>query len=42
MTEGEYKKIGFPFLANLGTIFYNFEKSRKKDYLPNLKEFELK
>ena len=38
----EYKKIGFPFLANLGTIFYNFEKSRKKDYLPNLKEFELK
>lgn len=38
----EYKKIGFPFLAHLGTTFYNFEASRKKDFIPNFDDLDIK
>jgi len=37
----EYSEIGLPFLANLGKIFYNYEKSRVKKFLPNLNVFKV-
>lgn len=36
----EYHAIGFPFLASLGRVFYNFESQRKKKYLPNIDKFK--
>lgn len=38
----EYDKIGLPFLANLGRVIYDFEKTRVKKFLPNLEKFMLK
>ena len=32
----EYDEIGFPFLARLGKVFYNYELKREKKFLPNL------
>ena len=32
----EYNDIGFPFMANLGKLVYEYEKQRKKDYVPDL------
>ena len=37
----EYDKIGMPFLANVGKVIYDFEKSRTKKYLPNLSKFKI-
>lgn len=37
----EYDKIGLPFLANLGRVIYDFEKTRTKKYKPDLKNFIL-
>jgi len=37
----EYDKIGFPFLADLGRLIYEFEEKRQKKHQPDLKEFEL-
>ena len=38
----EYKTIGFPFLNDLGNVFYNYELKRKKIYLPELSNFKLR
>lgn len=38
----EYKTIGFPFLNDLGNVFYNYELKRKKNYLPDLSTFKLR
>ncbi|MGZ3899441.1 MAG: serine hydrolase [Bacteroidia bacterium] len=35
----EYDQIGLPFLKSLGWCFYNYEAGRKKEYLPDLKEY---
>ncbi len=41
--DGKYATatVGFPFLANLGQQIYAYEKTRKKQYLPNLDEFKV-
>ncbi len=39
--EYEYEQIGLPFFANLGRVIYDFEKNRKKKYLPDLKKFRI-
>jgi hypothetical protein len=38
----EYKTIGFPFLTALGQAIYHYELKRKKEYLPDLTNFERK
>lgn len=35
----EYKTIGFPFLAKLGKVIYDFERSRKREYYGNFERF---
>lgn len=35
----EYDTIGFPFLANLGRVIYDYEKTRPRKHVPNLEEF---
>jgi len=37
-----YTTIGYPFFRNLGTYLLEMERARKKDYLPDLKEFTLR
>jgi hypothetical protein len=37
----EYDKIGYPFLANLGRIIYNYELSRPRKHSPDLKKFRV-
>lgn len=37
----EYDTRGFPFLANLGKIIYNFDLSRKREHIPDLSKFKL-
>ena len=32
----EYKKLGYPFMKNLGQLVYNYELKRKKKYKPDL------
>jgi hypothetical protein len=32
----EYKSIGFPFFANFGKLIYDYEKSKKKKFFPDL------
>ncbi len=32
----EYKKIGYPFMKNLGQLLYNYELKRKKKHKPDL------
>lgn len=36
----EYFSVGLPFLANVGKVFYNYEKNRKKEYLPDMGKFK--
>jgi len=36
----EYNEIGFPFMAKLGKAVLNYEKTRKREFLPDLKKFE--
>lgn len=36
----EYDSIGFPFLANLGRIFYKYEMDRNRRYVPDLSRFK--
>ncbi len=42
MNDGkyEYKKIGFPFLSNLGKAIYGFEYTRKKENNPDFRELD--
>ena len=37
----EYDEISFPFLANLGRVFYEREVQREKEVVPDLSEFKL-
>jgi predicted alpha/beta superfamily hydrolase len=37
----EYDTIGMPFLANLGRVVYEYEKTRPRRYLPNLDKFKI-
>lgn len=36
----EYDKLGLPFLKELSWSLYNFERTRLKDFAPNLNEFK--
>lgn len=36
----EYETIGLPFFANLGRVVYEYEKNRKKRFLPDLSKFK--
>lgn len=35
----EYQEIGYPFFREIGEIIYQYDKERKRNYLPDLKEF---
>ena len=37
----DYDAIGFPFLANLGRVIYEYEKKRTRSIVPDLKEFKM-
>ncbi len=37
----EYKSIGYPFMKNLGEVVYQYERKRKRQYKPNLEEFQI-
>ncbi len=34
-----YDRLGFPFFKNLGTLIYDYERTRKKQHRPDLNEF---
>jgi len=36
----EYKTVCLPFMKNLGQLLYQYELTRSKKYLPNLKKFK--
>ncbi len=36
----EYDQLGLPFLRDLSLSIYNYERSRKKEFEPDLKEFK--
>jgi len=38
----EYRKLGYPFMKNLGRTVYKYELKRKRKYKPDLSEFRLK
>lgn len=37
----EYESIGFPFMANLGKVIYEYELHRHKEHLPDLTKFRI-
>jgi hypothetical protein len=37
----EYDEIGFPFLANLGRMIYDYEIKRDRKYSPDLSRYQL-
>ena len=37
----EYDEIGFPFLADLGRIIYQYEINRKRKNIPDLSRFQV-
>jgi hypothetical protein len=37
----EYDTIGMPFLANLGRVIYEYEKTRPRRFAPNLEKFKM-
>ncbi len=37
----EYDTVGYPFFVNLSKMIYNYEKQRKHQYKPDLKEFKM-
>ena len=37
----DYNTVGFPFMANLGDVIYNYEINRKKKVKPNLSKFKI-
>lgn len=37
----EYKEIGYPFFKEIGEIMYQYEITRKRSNLPNLKAFKI-
>lgn len=38
----DYESIGFPFMTALGQGIYQYELSRKKQYIPNLSAFKMR
>lgn len=36
----EYEEVGFPFMAEVGKVMYNFELKRKKKHLPDLSRYK--
>ena len=36
----DYQTIGFPFMKNLGRVIYDYEKNRKRAFLPDLSRFK--
>ena len=38
----DYNSVGYPFLANLGRIVYDYEVKRKRLYRPDLRKFMVK
>ena len=38
----EYETVGYPFMRNLGELFYNYEITRKRDYKPDLSKYNWK
>lgn len=38
----EFKKIGYPFMKNLGRAVYKYELKRKQNHSPDLSEFKMK
>jgi Beta-lactamase enzyme family len=37
----QYDEIGYPFLANLGKVIYNYELHRKRKFPPDLSKFKI-
>ena len=37
----EYDKIGYPFLANLGSVIYKYELKRDRKFKPDLSKFKI-
>ncbi|MBS1668109.1 MAG: serine hydrolase [Bacteroidetes bacterium] len=37
----DYEKLGYPFMKNLGRAIYDFEASRKNQFLPDLSRFKM-
>lgn len=37
----QYKEIGFPFLKNLGQLFYEYERQRDRKVKPDLSKFQV-
>lgn len=35
----DYYNLGFPFMKNLGKLFYDYELKRKKNFLPDLSQY---
>ncbi len=38
----EYKEMGYPFFKEVGEIMYEYDKSRKREYKSDLREFRIK
>lgn len=38
----DYEAVGFPFMKALGAYIYEVEKSRKRNYLPDLSKFQIR
>lgn len=38
----DYNTVGYPFLANLGRVVYDYEVKRKRPYRPDLRKFMVK
>lgn len=37
----DYDSVGFPFMKNLGRVIYEYEKKRKKSFIPDLSTFQM-
>jgi len=36
----DYETVGYPFMKNLGRVFYEYELKRKRNRLPYLAKFK--
>ena len=37
----EYEELGYPFFKEVGNIIYQYELERKREYVPDLKNFNV-
>ncbi len=37
----EYEQTGYPWFREMGTIIYNYELKRQRNFAPDLKAFQL-